>query len=95
MGIVASMEEENAKNPDDFDTSTITSIKTALMGPLAGIGDSMFWGTLLVIGIGVGASLAKEGNILGPFLFLLIFNVPNFLLRYFGVMQDITLVQSY
>ena len=87
MGIVASMEEENAKNPDDFDTSTITSIKTALMGPLAGIGDSMFWGTLLVIGIGVGASLAKEGNILGPFLFLLIFNVPNFLLRYFGVMQ--------
>ena len=61
------MEEENAKNPDDFDTSTITSIKTALMGPLAGIGDSMFWGTLLVIGIGGGASLAKEGNILGPF----------------------------
>jgi fructoselysine and glucoselysine-specific PTS system IID component len=87
MGIVASMEEENAKNPDEFDTSTITSIKTALMGPLAGIGDSMFWGTLLVIGIGVGASLAKEGNILGPILFLLIFNVPNFVLRYFGVMQ--------
>ena len=87
MGIVVSMEEENAKNPENFDTATITSIKTALMGPLAGIGDSLFWGTLLVIGIGVGASFSKEGNILGPFLFLLIFNVPNFLLRYFGVMQ--------
>lgn len=87
MGIVVSMEEENAKNPENFDTATITSIKTALMGPLAGIGDSLFWGTLLVIGIGVGASFSKEGNILGPILFLLIFNVPNFLLRYFGVMQ--------
>ena len=69
MGIVASMEEENAKNPDDFDTSTITSIKTALMGPLAGIGDSMFWGTLLVIGIGVGASLAKKAIFWVHFIF--------------------------
>ncbi len=85
MGIAASMEEKNANTDDDFDTHGITAIKTALMGPLAGIGDSLFWGTLLVIAIGIGTSFAAQGNIMGPILFLLIFNIPNFLLRYLGV----------
>lgn len=87
MGIVASMEEENANNPKDFDPGSITNIKTALMGPLAGIGDSFFWGTLRVIATGVGTSLALNGSILGPLLFLLIYNVPNYAIRYFGVMK--------
>lgn len=87
MGIIASMEEENANNPEKFDDTTIRSVKTALMGPLAGIGDSLFWGTLLVIGIGVGASFSRQGSILGPLLFLLIFNIPNYALRYIGVIQ--------
>ena len=52
MGISAAMEESNADNAD-FDTSSINSVKVALMGPLAGIGDSMFWGTLRVIATGI------------------------------------------
>jgi len=52
------------------------------MGPLAGIFDSLFWGTFKVIAAGVGTSLAIKGNIMGPILFLLIFNVPHLLLRY-------------
>ena len=52
------------------------------MGPLAGVFDSFFWGTLKVIAAGVGISLALNGNILGPILFLLIFNIPHILLRY-------------
>ena len=45
------------------------------MSPLAGIGDSLFWGTLRVIATGLGVSLAMQGNILGPLLFLVVFNV--------------------
>lgn len=62
LGITAAMEEENANNPE-FDESSISAVKTALMGPLAGIGDSLFWGTFRIIAAGVGVSLAKEGNI--------------------------------
>ncbi|STP39889.1 PTS system mannose-specific transporter subunit IID [Enterococcus durans] len=81
LGINAAMEEENIHDPE-FDVTAIDSIKTSLMGPLAGIGDSFFWGTLRLIATGVGTSLALQGNILGPILFLLIFNIPHILLRY-------------
>ena len=60
------MEESNARN-EDFDTSSINNVKVALMGPLAGIGDSMFWGTLRVIATGIGTSLAMQGSILDHF----------------------------
>lgn len=82
LGVSAAQEELNAEEPDVFDDTSISTIKTALMGPIAGIGDSFYWGTLRILATGVGASLAAQGNILGPILFLLIFNVPQFLIRY-------------
>lgn len=93
-GIVASMEEKNAEDKN-FDVSTINSIKTALMGPLSGIGDSVFLGTIRVLGIGVSASLALKGNILGPIIFLLIYNIPAYLVRYFGVKIGYNVGTSY
>ncbi|MCH3176459.1 PTS system mannose/fructose/sorbose family transporter subunit IID, partial [Listeria monocytogenes] len=57
----------------------------AFMGPLSGIGDSFFWGTLRVIATRIGTSLALQGNMLGPILFLLIFNIPDILTRYYGL----------
>lgn len=81
IGIVAAMEEQNKKS-EDFDVESINSVKLGLMGPLAGVFDSLFWGTFKVIAAGVGASLAIKGNILGPILFLLIFNIPHLILRY-------------
>ncbi|MBI0093120.1 PTS system mannose/fructose/sorbose family transporter subunit IID [Lactobacillus sp. M0403] len=84
MGIAASMEEQN-KKIDEFDASSINAVKASLMGPLSGIGDSLFWGTIRVIAAGIGISLAKEGNILGPILFLVIYNIPNLLARYYGL----------
>ncbi len=81
LGITAAMEEQNSQDAD-FDAESINSIKLGLMGPLAGVFDSLFWGTFKVIAAGVGASLAIKGNIAGPILFLLIFNVPHLLLRY-------------
>lgn len=81
VGIAGAMEEENSKNPD-FDERSISAVKSSLMGPLAGIGDSFFWGTLKIIAAGIGISLAQQGNIFGPILFLLVINVPAFVLRY-------------
>ena len=85
LGIAAAMEEEASEN-EDFDVSSINAIKVALMGPLSGIGDTFFWGTFRIIGSGIGISLAMQRNLLGPLLFLLIYNIPNFLVRYYGVL---------
>jgi PTS system mannose-specific IID component len=81
LGITAAMEEQNSNDPD-FDDESIGSVKLGLMGPLAGVFDSLFWGTFKVIAAGVGTSLAIKGNIMGPVLFLLIFNIPHLVLRY-------------
>ena len=84
FGVVAAMEEENANN-EEFDISSINAVKASLMGPLAGIGDSLFWGTLRPLAGGIACSLALAGNFFAPILFLLLFNIPNILVRYFGV----------
>lgn len=81
VGIAGAMEEENSRN-DNFDATSINAVKSSLMGPLAGIGDSFFWGTLKVIASGVAISLSMNGNIAGPIVFLLIINVPHFIIRY-------------
>lgn len=80
--VSAAMEEERAKDPERFDTSAIVNVKTALMGPLAAIGDTLFHGTLRIVATGIGTSLAAMGNPLGALVFLLIFNIPAFLIRY-------------
>lgn len=82
LGITGAMEEENAKE-EEFDATSISAVKTSLMGPMAGIGDSFFWGTLLTIAIGVAVSFSKQGSIIGPIAFLLIINIPGFLSRYY------------
>ncbi len=80
MGLVLAMEENKE------DRNTIRGIKVATMGPLGGIGDALFWLTALPICVGIGASLALDGNIAGPIVFLLMFNVLHFGLR-FGLMN--------
>lgn len=84
IGITASMEEKLA-NGKDIDESAISGIKGALMGPFAGIGDSIFQGTLRPICAGIAISFALEGSALGPILFLLLVNIPHFLVRWFGL----------
>lgn len=85
LGISSAMEEQNAVQ-ESFDSSSINNVKVSLMGPLAGIGDSLIWGTLRIIATGIGTSLALQGNVLGPILFFLLFNIPHVLLRYFCMM---------
>ena len=82
MGLVASMERENAQDPS-FDAHSIVALKAALMGPLSGVGDAFIWGVLRVIAAGVGINLALQGSVLGPIMFLVIYNVPSIILRYY------------
>lgn len=83
LGVSCAMEEINAKDPN-FDTNSINAMKAGLMGPLAGVGDAIFWGSLRIISAGIGISFAMKGNPIGPILFILLFNIPNYLVRYFG-----------
>lgn len=94
MGIAASMEKENSQNPD-FDVDSINAIKTSLMGPLAGIGDSLFWGVWRVVCAGIAITMAKQGSFLAPILFLLMFNIPNYLTRYYGGILGYSLGSKY
>lgn len=94
LGVSTAMEEKNASDPT-FDTESINAMKVGLMGPLAGIGDAIFWGSLRIIAAGVGISFAMQGNPIGPLLFLLIYNIPNYLVRYFGVMYGYKLGSKF
>ncbi|MFV0552011.1 MAG: PTS system mannose/fructose/sorbose family transporter subunit IID [Anaerorhabdus sp.] len=84
-GVAAAMEKEASENRN-FDVNAINSVKVGLMGPLAGIGDSFFWGTFRIIASGIGISLAQQGSPLAPIIFLLVFNIPHILIRYFGTL---------
>ena len=77
MGIVLSMEQQKS------DVDTIRAVRVAAMGPLGGIGDAIFWFTLVPIAAGIGSNMAIEGSIAGPIVFLLLFNVVQFAVRFF------------
>lgn len=88
LGVTAGMEEARANDLAEgkpFDTDSINSMKVALMGPLAGIGDSVIVGALRVLATGLVAALCTQGNILGPILFFLIYNAPKLWLRIWGI----------
>ena len=80
MGIVLSLEQQKA------DINMIRSVRVAAMGPLGGIGDAIFWFTLVPITAGITANMAINGSLAGPILFLLIFNAVQMLVR-FGLMN--------
>lgn len=94
MGIAASMEKENSEK-ENFDPYSINAVKASLMGPLSGIGDSFFWGTIRVIAAGIGIGLAKQGSVLGPILFLLLFNIPAIAVRYFATFLGYSVGAKY
>ena len=74
LGVTLALEEERA-NGGDVDADAIRNLKTALMGPLAGIGDTVTQSLVKVILLGVGIDMAKNGNPMGPILFVILFSV--------------------
>ena len=67
-GIVLAMEEQRANGAPITDEA-INGIKTGLMGPFAGIGDTLWQGTLTPILLAFGISLGAEGNLVGPIIY--------------------------
>lgn len=84
IGVTMAMEEAKA-NGAPIDDGTINSLKVGLMGPLAGVGDPLVWGTLRPITAAIGASLALTGNIAGPIIFFLVFNAIRLSMKWFGL----------
>lgn len=81
LGISAAMEEKGGNEVGQ----AISSVKVGLMGPLAGLGDSIIWLTWMPICMSLGASFAAQGNPLGIILALLMFNAVNIPLKYYGI----------
>jgi PTS system, mannose/fructose/sorbose family, IID component len=84
MGVTAAMEQERANGAKDVDDAAINGVKVGLMGPLAGVGDPIFWGTLRPVLAALGAGIALTGSILGPLLFFILINVIRAVTRWYG-----------
>ncbi len=74
IGVTLALEEERANGAPVEDTA-IQGVKVGMMGPLAGVGDPVFWFTVRPILGALGASMAMGGSILGPILFFVLWNI--------------------
>lgn len=81
LGVNIAMEEAKA-NGEVIDEKDITGVKIALMGPFAGIGDPVFWGTIRPMTAAIGAGIATTGNVTGVIIFFLLINLVRFFMRY-------------
>ena len=89
-GITLALEEEKANDPS-FDAEVISSTKNALLGPFAGIGDSLLVGTLNPILLSIGIGLSADGSPIGPLVFLALWCGIVIPMKYFLFMKGYTL----
>ncbi len=80
VGITAGLEEARA-NGEPVDDDAINGIRAGLMGPLAGLGDSLIVGTLIPILLGIALGLSTGGSPLGAIFYIVVWNA----LMYFGM----------
>ncbi len=78
LGMTCAMEE------NEVDEETIQSVKVGLMGPLAGIGDTLVYTLYMSVLFAFGAALATSGSIAGPIMVIPLVLIPLFLARYYG-----------
>ena len=81
LGVTTALEE----NTEENEKESVIAVKTSLMGPLAGLGDSLLNFTWFPIAGSIGASFAVEGNFIGPILMFLMINLLYFPLKYYGI----------
>ena len=74
LGVTLALEEERA-NGVQIDDAAIQGVKVGMMGPLAGIGDPVFWFTVRPILGAIAASLATGGSVIAPLFFFFIWNI--------------------
>ena len=90
MGTSVAIEEQIA-NTEDEETvfeleESVRNVKVGLMGPLAGIGDSIGWMTMRPILASIGAAMALDGLVIGPIFFYVVWNIFNIVFKYAGLM---------
>lgn len=81
VGMTAGLEEARANGAQDIDDETINGLRAGLMGPLAGIGDSLVVGTIIPILLGVAMGMSTGGSPLGAIFYIVVWN----LFAYFGM----------
>ena len=81
VGITAGLEEARSNGADGVDDETINGLRAGLMGPIAGIGDSLVVGTLIPIILGIALGLSTDGSPIGAIFYIIVWN----LLAYFGM----------
>lgn len=93
-GLVYAMERDKAQK-HSVDGATITNVKTALMGPLAGIGDSLFFNTIRVIAASIGVSLCAAGNLAGVLMFILLYGGVSLAVKYILIRTGYSLGSTF
>ncbi|MCL2619027.1 MAG: PTS system mannose/fructose/sorbose family transporter subunit IID [Defluviitaleaceae bacterium] len=86
VGVAAAMEESIALE-GNVEPDSVNAVKSALMGPLAALGDSLINGTARPLLAGIAVGLALQGNILGPILFFIGMSIITLGVRYYGVFR--------
>lgn len=81
VGITAGLEEARANEEDGVDDETINGLRAGLMGPVAGIGDSLVVGTVIPILLGIALGMSTGGSPLGAIFYIIVWN----LFAYFGM----------
>ena len=82
VGLTYAMEKEKTQK-GTLDGQTIDNLKVSLMGPTAGMFDSLFFNGLRIIAAGIGIGLGSQGNILGALLFILLYGVTQSIAKYY------------
>ena len=75
VGITAGLEEARASGQDDVDEETINGLRAGLMGPIAGIGDSLVVGTVIPILLGIAMGMSTGGSPLGAIFYIIVWNL--------------------
>lgn len=83
LGITSALEETTSEEEKE----AVVAVKAGMMGPLAGIGDSVFKLTIQAIAGSIGAVYALQGNFLGVILMFLIYNGINIAIKYAGIIM--------
>lgn len=81
VGMTAGLEESRANGDESVDDETINGLRAGLMGPIAGIGDSLVVGTVIPILLGIAMGMSGGGSPLGAIFYIIVWN----LFAYFGM----------
>ena len=81
VGMTAGLEEARANGAEDVDEETINGLRAGLMGPIAGIGDSLVVGTVIPILLGIAMGMSTGGSPIGAIFYIIVWN----LFAYFGM----------